>query len=268
MSLTDGLGRRTRLVALASSSCLVLLLAVAQANAQALDARSRAIEPAEAGAEGAPRPRAEDAGSAPRPAPYVPVGGFVDLEWRVMGLGGHVSHGPAFAAGVTFANGLLRLGLGGLGRPGPMNPATFDVTLPEGKTYKGQRTLELKSDGSMLGVHVGLSFRLPFAEALAVQIPMTVGYGGFGFYLHGSDRETPDGRRVSAWEDELFAGKDAAMGMVIDGGLRLGYQPDEAPWIRPYVGASFTALPGFETVVRDDYLGFSGVLGVELGHGI
>ncbi|WP_441289915.1 hypothetical protein ACSRUE_04320 [Sorangium sp. KYC3313] len=268
MSLTDRRGHRLHLMTLASSACLALLLGAARADAQAPDAGSGAAVRAGAGAFDAGPPGAADARSARRPAPDVPVGGFVDLEWRVMGLGGHVSHGPAFAAGVTLANGLVRLGLGGLGRPGPMNPATFEVALPGGQTYKGQRTLELKSDGSMLGAHVGLSFRLPFAQALAVQIPITVGYGGFGFYLQGNDRKTPDGRRVSAWEDELFAGKDSFLGLVVDTGLRLGYQPDDAPWFRPYVGASFTAVPGFDTVARDDYLGFSGVLGVELGHGI
>jgi hypothetical protein len=200
--------------------------------------------------------------------PNVAVGAFVDLEWRLMGLAGHVSHGPAFAAGATFADGFLRVGLGGLGRPGPLNPATFSVVLPPGTTYKGQRRLELKSDGAMLGVHVAFSQRLPFAEAIALELPITVGYGGFGFYLHGDDRDTPDGRRVSEWEDELFEGKDSFLGMVIDAGLRVGYEPAAIPWLKPYVGAAFTIVPGFETIVRDDYLGVSGVLGLEVGYGI
>ena len=198
----------------------------------------------------------------------VPVGGFVDLEWRVLGLAEHVSHGPAFAAGVTFLNGLLRLGIGALGRPGPINPATFDVSVPDGKTYKGKRDLELKSDGAMVGVHVGLSLPLPFYEPLSIQVPLTVGYGGFGFYLHGEDRETPDGRRVSEWENELFDGKDSFLGVVIDTGLRLGYQPESVPWLRPYAGVSFTVVPTYETFVRNDYLGLGGVVGLEIGHGI
>src|SRR5262245_36148040 len=85
------------------------------------------------------------------------VGGFVDLEWRAMGLGGHLSHGTSFAAGVTLLDGHLRLGLAGLNRPGPWNPATFDVTLPEGRTYRGKRRLALRSDGAMAGAHVALS---------------------------------------------------------------------------------------------------------------
>jgi hypothetical protein len=44
----------------------------------------------------------------------VAVGGFVDLEWRMMAVGGHLSHGPGFAAGVSFFDGALRLGLAGI----------------------------------------------------------------------------------------------------------------------------------------------------------
>ena len=87
------------------------------------------------------------------------VGGFLDLEWRAMGLGGHLSHGGAFAAGVTLLEGHLRLGVAGLGRPGPWNPTTFDVTLPEGRTYRGKRRLSLRSDGGMAGAHVALAAR-------------------------------------------------------------------------------------------------------------
>ncbi len=52
-----------------------------------------------------------------------------------------------------------------------------------------------------------------------------VGYGGFGFYLHGDDRKTPDGRRVSEWEDELLDGRDAdANNLVLDVGMRVAYR--------------------------------------------
>lgn len=196
------------------------------------------------------------------------VGGFVDLEWRVMGLGGHVSHGPAFAAGATFFDGLLRVGLGGLARPGPWNPATFDVALQDGTTYRGQSVLSLRSDGMMLGLHVALAFEVPRAPWLAIAFPVTVGYGGFGFYLNGDDRDTPDGRRVSEWENQLFGGRDSHLGIVIDGGVRFLAVLPNTPWLRPYAGANVTLLPGFETVVTRSYSGFSGSLGVEIGLGL
>ena len=246
------------------SKCLLAVVLTSSVLAIPLVASAQTKVPAEAG-EQAPEARAP---VVPVVDEEVPVGGFVDLEWRVLGLAEHVSHGPAFAAGVTFLNGLLRLGVGALGRPGPINPATFDVSLADGKTYKGKRDLELKSDGAMVGVHVGLSLPLPFYEPLSLQVPLTVGYGGFGFYLHGEDRDTPDGRRVSEWENELFDGKDSFLGVVIDTGLRLGYQPESVRWLRPYAGVSFTMVPNYDTFVRDDYLGFGGVVGLEIGHGI
>jgi hypothetical protein len=192
---------------------------------------------------------------------------FLDLEWRLMGLADHASHGPAFAVGATFFDGLLRVGIGGLSRPGPFNPATFDVTLPDGATYKGQSVVSLRSDGGMAGLHLGLSLPLP-VDSLALQAPLTMGYGGFGFYLTGDDRETPDGRRVSEWEDELFGGKDSFIGVVIDVGLRLRYEPEALPGFAPYLGAAYTVVPGFDTTVSGDYSGVSALLGVEVGLGI
>lgn len=193
------------------------------------------------------------------------LGGFLDLEWRAMGLGGHFSHGSAFAAGVTLLDGHLRLVLAGLNRPGPWNPATFDVTLPEGRTYRGKRRLELRSDGAMAGAHIALASRVPRLP-LAVTLPLTLGYGGFGFYLHGADRSTPDGRRVSAWEDELFGGKDSFLGLVTDGGIRAAWVLEDAPWFRPDVAGYYTLVPGFDTLVRGDYAGPAAALGIELGH--
>jgi hypothetical protein len=205
---------------------------------------------------------------AEEPVAPVAVGGFLDVEWRAFNVGGHVSHGPGFAAGLTLFDGALRLGVGGITRPGPWNPATFAVTLPEGESYRGKRTLDLRSDGGMFGPHVALAFEVPQVPWLAVSLPVTVGYGGFGFYLAGDDRKTPDGRRVSAWEDELFAGRDSFLGIVVDGGARLHWVPTETSWLRPYVAVHYTTVPGFETVVRSGYSGFSSALGVEIGHGL
>lgn len=210
-----------------------------------------------------PAPEAESTS-----ARSVPVGAFLDLEWRAMRLASHTSHGGSFAAGVSLWNGTLRLGIAGLNRPGPWNPATFDVTLPNQQSYRGKRTLSLRSDGGMAGAHVALAFEVPRVPWLAISVPFTLGYGGFGFYLHGDDRKTPDGRRVSAWEDELFGGRDSYLGWVLDGGIRAHAVLDKTPWLRPYVAAYYTTMPGYDTLVSGDYSGFSGALGVELGYGL
>lgn len=205
---------------------------------------------------------------AEEPRPAGRLGGFVDLEWRAFGLAGHFSHGPAFAAGVSLWDGTLRLGLGGLNRPGPWNPASFEVTLPNGASYRGQRTLALRSDGAMAGLHMALAFAVPDVPWLSVTLPVTLGYGGFGFYLQGDDRNTPDGRRVSEWENELFAGRDSHLGMVIDSGVRLNLEATQDRWLRPYAALYYTTVPGFDTLARDGYAGFSAALGVEVGHGL
>lgn len=193
------------------------------------------------------------------------IGAFIDLEWRGYALGGHLSHGPAVAAGISLLGDHLRLGLAGLGRPGPWNPVTFDTTLPNDQTYRGKRVVSLRSDGAMAGLHLALA--LPLTQQLSITLPATLGYGGFGFYLSGADRNTPDGRRVSEWENELFDGKDSYLGLVIDGGVRLHWRPEATPWLRPYLAGYYTVVPGYETVVRNDYSGFSVALGIELAYG-
>ena len=206
-------------------------------------------------------PAAADEG--PRPTR---VGAFLDLEWRAMGLAEHLSHGPAFAAGVSLLSDHLRIGLSGFGRPGPWNPHSFDVTLPEGQAYKGQERLSLRSDGGGIGLHLATFWRLG-QSPLALSVFANALYGGFGFYLQGEDRQTPDGRRVSDWENELFGGKDSSIGLMLEGGVRLHWLVEGAAWLRPYVALLYSAVPGFDTVVRDSYAGVSAALGVEFHYG-
>lgn len=191
-------------------------------------------------------------------------GGFVDLNWRLLGLANHVSHGPGFAAGAILFR-YFEVGIAGFSRPGPINPKTFTLDLPDGETYRGKSSLQLRSDGTVVGVLVGARFDLRRVP-LSFEIPVTVGYAGFGFYLHGEDRKTPDGRRVSEWEDELLAGRDSdPANLAIDVGARVAWRIRAQPHIRLYFGASYTAVPGFSTPMATSYSGFSGVLGVQFG---
>lgn len=204
----------------------------------------------------------------PAPVPKKPVwrrvGGFVGLEWRALGLGGHLSHGPGFQAGaIVFDH--LAIGVAGFMRPGPINPRTFTFDLPEGQTYRGQSQLELRSDGSVLGLMVA-----PFHDLrrvpLSLELPVLVGYGGFGFYLHGDDREVPDDRRVSEWENDLLGDRDSdPVNLVVDVGLRLAWTPRRAEHLRPYLGVHYTWVTGFDTTIASRYDGASGVIGIKFG---
>jgi hypothetical protein len=193
------------------------------------------------------------------------VGAFVATEWRVMGLAKHLSHGPGVAAGITVLGDHLKIGLAAHNRPGPINPKTFRVRPTGGQTYKGQEEVDLRSDGGVFGLMLAPSFDVPGLEALNVELPVTVGQAAYGFYLEGDDRKTPDGRRVSAWENDLFEGKDSSPALGLDLGIKLGVHVPGAPWLLPYVALHYDLTPGFDTFVTDSYGGPSGALGLEIG---
>jgi hypothetical protein len=184
---------------------------------------------------------------------------FVALGWRGYAMADHLSHGPAFAAGASLFDDRLRLGLGGTARPGPINPATFPLELDA--PYKGQDTLMLRSDGGTTGLLIEAG--LPLAQGtLRLSAPLLLGYGGYGFYLVGEDRETPDGRKPSAWEDALLAGADSAFGVVVDGGLQLTLGAERV--VRPTVAARYHAVLGYEATYTSRYAGPSVEVGVEV----
>ena len=194
------------------------------------------------------------------PAAAAP-GAFVHLDWRGAAMAEHLSHGPGFAAGATLRDDRLRVGLAGTARPGPWNPATFDWELPAGTTWRGQSTLALRSDGGVLGLFVAP--RLPVAEgALTLSLPVLIGYGGYGFYLHGADRETPDGRKPSAWENTLLDGADSAFGVALHVGVEGALRTRGA--VRPTLGLHHQRILGYEATVMPTYAGFALAVGVDV----
>ncbi|HSN98157.1 MAG TPA: hypothetical protein VLS89_07660 [Candidatus Nanopelagicales bacterium] len=192
------------------------------------------------------------------------MGAFVAMDWRVMGLAGHVSHGPGLSAGALFFDH-LKLGAYLFMRPGPINPATFEVQAAGGQTYKGSSTLRLRSDGAFIGAFIAPVFSIPGLDALSFELPVAVGMSGFGFYLTGDDRVTPDGRRVSAWENELLGGRDASFAMGLEAGLRVALRIEGMREVQPYIGAHYHTAFGYDTYVKPDYDGFSGAIGVQFG---
>lgn len=192
----------------------------------------------------------------------VQVGAFVGLEWRAMALAGHASHGPGVSAGITLLDGLIRIGIMGFTRPGPLNPATFDITPANGLSYRGQNTVTPRSDGGFFGLLLESEFGTPGLAELRLIPSVALGNAIFGFYLTGEDRNTPDGRRVSAWEDDLQDGRDAGAGFGVEPGLRIAWQPRGLP-IRPYIAARYLIVVGYDAYATDNYDGFSAALGAE-----
>jgi hypothetical protein len=194
-------------------------------------------------------------------APAHAAGAFVHLDWRGAAMAQHLSHGPGFAAGATLADDRLRIGIAGTSRPGPWNPATFDWTVPAGGTWRGSRTLDLRSDGGVVGLH--LAPRLPLADgALVLSAPVLVGFGGYGFYLHGEDRQTPDGARVSTWENRLLDGADSAFGVALHVGLEAALRV-RGP-VRPTLGVHHQQILGYEATLMPRYAGPAIALGVDI----
>lgn len=190
------------------------------------------------------------------------LGVFAGVDWRTMYVADHFAHGPGAQAGVIFFGGHLKVGLSGFARPGPINPATFEVTPL--REYKGQSTLKLRSDGALFGLLVAPVFQLP-GTPLSVELPVVFGQGAFGFYLHDEDRVTPDGRRVSEWENELLDGRDSFVGLGLEGGVRLALRFEQAAWVQPWVGVSVSTVFGYDTFVKPHYTGVSLTLGVQVG---
>lgn len=183
----------------------------------------------------------------------------VDVEWRAMALGQHISHGPAVGVGVGLFKDHLRVGISGYARPGPINPVTFSLTPDE--PYKGQDTLSLRSDGGVFGVYVAPG--LDVSERVRIDLPAMVGFGGFGFYLVGDDRDTPDGELPSVWENRLMDGRDSSLGLGADVGARVTFAATEH--VRPYAAVRYSTIFGYDAFLRSDYSGLSLGLGVSVG---
>ncbi|MEN0065520.1 MAG: hypothetical protein AAGA48_25475 [Myxococcota bacterium] len=184
---------------------------------------------------------------------------IVDVEWRANYLGQHANHGPGVGVGVGLFDDHLRVGVSGFARPGPINPVTFDLAVDE--PYRGQNVLSLRSDGALFGVYVAPGFEVN--DKIRLDLPAMVGFGGYGFYLVGKDRETPDGDLPSVWEDRLMEGRDSSLGLGADVGARVTLAATEH--LRPYLAVRFSTIFGYDAFLRSDYSGVSLSGGVSVG---
>ena len=184
---------------------------------------------------------------------------IIDTEWRGMAFADHLSHGPGVGLHIGLLEDHLRLGLAGFARPGPVNPATFTLDLDD--PYNGQDSLDLRSDGGLMGLSVAVGQDL---GPVRVDVAAMLGYGGFGFYLVGEDRQTPDGSLPSTWEDSLMDGRDSSLGLGLDIGPKVTWAASDS--LRPYVAVRYSTIFGYDAYMAEDYSGFSLAVGLSAGN--
>ncbi len=175
------------------------------------------------------------------------IGWYITPEYSTMFLNDHVGNAVGFSAGIKLFKDHLKIGYFNYGRSGPINPKTFPTQLPEGRTYKGKSTVDLRADHGAFGLMVAPAFFIPNTN-VEIDIPVYYGMIGAGFYLAGEDRKTPDNRRVSEWENDLFEGKDAAFTSMLEVGVRALF-PTGLNGLRMGTGLHYTTVQDWDTYV-------------------
>ena len=171
------------------------------------------------------------------------IGWFITPEIGAMFLDDHVGNTVGAAFGMNLWKNRLKVGIHAYGRSGPINPTTFTIEAFNGQTYKGSSTLNLRADWSTVGILIAPTFKVRNVE---IDVPINYGMAAGGFYLFGDDRKTPDGARVSAWENKLMNGEDAAAGSWLEFGVR-GFFPTKVKGIQFGAGVHYTIIQGWKT---------------------
>lgn len=173
------------------------------------------------------------------------VGWFINPEFGTLFHPDHVGITMGGTTGLKLFNDRIKLGVMYYGRPGPINAQTYTVTPLNGQTYKGQSEVTLRADHGAFGLFIAPTFNL---NRIRLEIPITIGQMGAGFYLTGDDRLTPDGDRVSVWEDRLLDGQDAGFSMFYEAGVR-AYLPLKNENLSVGVGVHYSLAPDWTTYV-------------------
>ncbi|MEZ4827598.1 MAG: hypothetical protein R3C61_15145 [Bacteroidia bacterium] len=172
-------------------------------------------------------------------------GWFFSAEAGAMFHPDDIGRTVGWTGGVMLFQNHLKLGFNYFSRSGPINPQTFPLVLPAEAEYKGQTTLQLRSDHGAFGVMVAPVFSF---GGVKLEIPVSAGFMGAGYFLTGENRITPDGRRVSEWEDELMGDNDAGFGTMIEGGVKILFPLKNVP-ISLGSGIYYTLNPGWQSYV-------------------
>ena len=178
---------------------------------------------------------------------------FFSPEFSTMVHSSHLGKTMGLQLGATFFKDHLQIGFFFYGRSGPINGHTERLDLPQGTTYLGQSSLDLRADHGAFGLVVAPQFKLGQGR-LTLDVPLMFGQMGAGFFLTGDNRNTPDGRRVSEWENELMGGADAGFGFVLDGGVRIRTRLSKQDRIEGGLGLHYAQAIGWEAfLVDNDY---------------
>ena len=173
------------------------------------------------------------------------LGWFISPEIGGIFHGDHIGNTVGASLGIKLFNDHLKIGIQGYGRSGPINAKEYVVEASGGQSYKGSTQLKLRADHGVVGLFIAPSFNI---HKLHVDLPIAIGQFGAGYYFTGEDRDTPDGRRVSEWENELMDERDAAVGGWIEFGSRIFF-PLKHENLSLGVGLHYTLAPGWETYV-------------------
>ncbi|MEM1321996.1 MAG: hypothetical protein AAGG75_17180 [Bacteroidota bacterium] len=176
------------------------------------------------------------------------MGVYFQPEYSAMFLEDHVGNVVGASIGITTKNKKWDIGIRSYGRSGPINlHQEYELVLPQGTTYKGKSVLLLAADHVALGLEIAYNLQLQ-SERLSLRFPLSIGAFGAGFYLQNDDRITPDGRRVSEWEDELQDGEDAGIGTYSEFGAQVIYQliPDNE-YLDLFAGITYTNTYGYSS---------------------
>jgi hypothetical protein len=193
------------------------------------------------------------------------VAWFFTPEFSLMLHGDHLGKTVGFQTGVSLLQRRLQAGLFYYGRSGPINSQTYTVDLPEGQSYLGQPSVLVRADHGAFGLILAPQF--PLRNGWTLDIPLNLGQMGAGFYLFGENRLTPDGARVSTWENKLMDSRDAGFSLLFEGGVRIKAPLGKDSGMQAVAGIHYAYAPGWDTFVGGtDFYNLPRVsLGIQFG---
>jgi hypothetical protein len=171
------------------------------------------------------------------------VNWFITPEIGGLFLESEVGKTVGMSLGFQVWQDRLKVGFYAYGRSGPINSKTYNIEAAFGQSYKGSTALTLRADQGTFGLLIAPTFKIKNWD---LDIPISLGGIAGGFYFAGDDRITPDGERVSVWENKMMDGKDAGFGNFLDVGLRV-FAPTKHENIQIGGGFYFTKTQGLTT---------------------